>query len=91
MSHKALIAFTELGVKAIRSTRAREPHPPCPKISSLPFHFRAVARKKVTAAERRLGIADKLAALIADPPEIRGRPEWSGEAADKRTRCGPSG
>src|SRR3954469_14190776 len=53
--------------------------------SLLPFHFPAVARKKVTAAfdggritsdggvmllaaaERRLGIADKLAALIADP------------------------
>src|SRR5438309_1675462 len=53
--------------------------------SLLPFHFPAVARKKViaafdggritsdggvmllAAAERRLGIADKLAALIADP------------------------
>jgi hypothetical protein len=53
--------------------------------SPLPFHFPAVARKKVTAAfdggrltsdggvmllagaERRLGIADKLAVLIADP------------------------
>ena len=51
----------------------------------LPFHFPAVARKKVfaafdggrltsdggvlllAAAERRLGIADKLAALISDP------------------------
>ena len=56
-----------------------------PEDSPLPFHFPAVARKKVTAAfdggritsdggvmllaaaERRLGIADKLAALIADP------------------------
>src|SRR6195952_5956983 len=53
--------------------------------SLLPFHFPAVARKKVTAAfdggritsdggvmllaaaERRLGMADKLAALITDP------------------------
>jgi len=56
-----------------------------PEDSLLPFHFPAVARKKVTAAfdggritsnggvmllaaaERRLRIADKLAALIADP------------------------
>src|SRR3954469_20242040 len=53
--------------------------------SLLPFHFPAIARKKITAAfdggritsdggvmllaaaERRLGLADKLAALIADP------------------------
>src|SRR6478752_10629345 len=56
-----------------------------PEDSLLPFHFPAVARKKVTAAfdggritsdggvmllaaaERRLGIADRLARLIADP------------------------
>src|ERR1022692_693245 len=53
--------------------------------SLLPFHFPAVARKKITAAfdggritsdggvmllaaaERRMGIAQRLAALIADP------------------------
>jgi ABC-type nitrate/sulfonate/bicarbonate transport system substrate-binding protein len=31
---KALITFTELGVEAIRFRQPREPHPPCPKISS---------------------------------------------------------
>jgi len=29
--------------------------------------------------------------MDADPPEIRGRPEWRGEATDRCTRFGPSG
>jgi hypothetical protein len=32
VSHKALIAFTELGAETKQSTPSREPHPPCPKL-----------------------------------------------------------